>query len=514
VSANADNSAVARNALTGYVAWMVGLAIGLVVTPVLLSRLGAEGFGAWTVVLTVTSYIGLVELGLGVATSRHLASALATGDSTRASAIAASARATYLALAGLGSIALVGVTTLSALRPDAFGITSDRVPFAVLLVGLGYLLSLTVMVYPVIAVGAGRVDLGVTVGIVSRVSVAAAQVVAVLISNSLVPLALVTGLGWIASTLAVRAVVRRHFADVDVRLVNAKRAIARALLASGWRNAAIVSTFAVAFQSDVLVVSAILGPIAVAGYGIAVRASMMIRALSTRATDVLVPTFAHTTALEDGRRTVNAFRESVFLARAISLPILIALIAFGEPLLRLWLGNVPADTNRVLVLLVLGIVIAAPGYSAYALLTGMDRLTYLLVGSSIAAAANLALSVFLTWKFGIIGPALGSLAAFTIWDMVILPRYIGSLLQIPWARLSVAGLRSLFAPCMAASAFAVAAVRGLGWATPTEGLLGACIVEMVFLAVLWPTLNTDRRARYRGLLSGATRRRTRSESSR
>jgi O-antigen/teichoic acid export membrane protein len=509
LGANADNVAVIRNALMGYGGWAVNLAIGLVVTPILLRRLGAEGFGAWTLALTVASYVGMVELGLGVATVRELASSLAVGDKARASIVASSARSTYLAMACAGVAMLVVLVALPGVVIGTGDVSTAQVRLAVLVLGTGFLLSLAASVFPAIAIGAGRADLGTAVGIVFRIGTAVAQVVVVLLTDSLVALALVTALGLVGGTLAIRGVTRRFFRDIDVRFSLAQRSVVRLLISSGWRNAGIGIAAAVAIQSDVVVVAAILTPVAVAAYGLAARAALVATSFATRATDVLVPTFAHTTTREEQGRTVTAFRESIFLTRAILVPALIVLVGFGEPLLELWLGSVPPDTNLVLVLIVLGAVIRAPGHSSFVLLTGMNRLNYMLVGASVLAIGNLGLSILLTWRIGITGPVLGSIVGWVIWDLVLLPRRVGALLRIPWIPLSVAGYRELVLPAVAASLVALIAVKVFGWSSPGAALMGTAIVSLVYIASLWVALDRAQRTRYHRLLAGALTRRPR-----
>jgi O-antigen/teichoic acid export membrane protein len=496
LSANADDVAVSRNALTGYAAWVVNLGVGLIVTPIILRHLGAEGFGAWTLALALAGYVGAIELGLGVATVRQLASALAQNDFRLASAVAASARATYLAMCLIGTILLAGLATVPGLVVSTHGVPVERVRIAVLVVGLGFILSSTGTIYTAIAIGAGRADLGTIRGAAFSLATGVAQAAVVLVFGSLVGLATVTAVGAVGSALAVRSVARRRFADIDLRFVNARRRIVRSLLGSGWRNGAIGITAAVAFQSDILVVGAFLGPAALAAYGIAVRASTMVRALAVRATDVLVPTFAHTTEQRDIERTVVAVRESIFLTRAIVMPTLITLVFFGQPLLRLWLGSVPANTDKVLILFVIGTAINAPGHTSFVLLTGMNRLTFILAGAATAAAINLGLSIVLTWRFGIVGPVLGSIVAWIAWDMLILPRHIGKTLQMRWQQLPAMGFGELALPTAVTGLSAWGSNDLLGWRTPHEGVAGAAVVCLVYVAVLLATLGRTRRARY------------------
>lgn len=505
LSANADDVAVGRNAVTGYAAWFVNLAIGLVLTPILLRGLGTDGFGAWTFAFTLATYVGVVELGLGVATIRHLASALARGDQARATVVAASARFTYLAMALAGTVVLAVLVLAPGLIFRAEGASTASVRMTVLLVGGGFVLSSAASVYPAIAVGAGRSDLGTIVGMVARVAMAAAQAAVVLTTGSLVGLGLVTAVGVVGGTLAVRAVTRRHFSDIDVSLGNAERGMIRTLLSSGWRNGAIAVTAAVAVQSDVIVVGAILGPAEVAAYGIATRAFMMVLVLSSKATDVLVPTFAHSAEVADVERIRTAFRESVFLARSILVPALIILAVFGGSLLKLWLRDVPAGAVTVLVVLVLGAVAAAPGHSSFAFLTGIERLNFLLVGSTVAAIGNVIASVALTWQIGVVGPAVGSLIAFSIWNLLLLPRHVGSQISVPWGHLSAAGLQVLALPSLVAFMAALGYAEVVGRTSPREGVPGSILTGAVFLVILAVTLPRNRRERYRRLAVGAFR---------
>lgn len=504
-SANADNWAVARNALSGYGAWIVNLTIGLLTTPVLLHALGIEAFGAWTVALATAGYIGMVELGLGIATVRRLAAALATGDVSEASTVAASARATYWALAAIGTFGLAGLVLLPGLFKGTTDVSSAELRLTVFILGMGYLAALATSVYSTIAIGAGRADLSTVVGTIFRIVTAAAQVIVVLAFDSVALLALATAAGTVLGTLAVRTMSRRVFAEIDLHVSGARRTVCRELVSSGWRNAMIGITSAVAIQSDVLVVGFLLGASEAAAYGIAVRGSVMVGDLAFRATDVLVPTFSHTSAVEDDERSVAALHESAFIARAILIPAFIAFLLFGNQLLDVWLGHAPEHAKTVLVLLVVCGIVAAPGHSCLVLLTGMNRLTFLIVGLSIAAVGNLALSVLLTWKIGIVGPALGTLVAFVVFNLTLLPRHVASMLGISWLRLSAAGVRDLAAPAASAALVGLSARLILDWSTPKEGFIGSLVIGIVYLAVLALVLPRARRDRYRRVLGGVAR---------
>ncbi len=505
MSANADDRAVARNALAGYGSWAINLAIGLLVTPIVLRKLGVEGFGAWTLALTLAGYVGIVELGLGVATVRFIASALAEADARRASVVAASARATYWALASLGTLALTILVLVPGLLGASEAASTAEVRLSTLVLGIGFLLTLAFTINAVIVQAAGRVDQMMTIGVVFRIITAVAQVIAVSLTTNLVPLALVTLIGSLGPALAARRIAQRVAPEIEIRSAPVDRTVVRELLGSGWRNAGLGITSLVAIQSDVLVVAAILGPTAVAAYGIAVRASVMVGQLSSRATDVLVPTFAHANALRDDRRTLIALRESALLTRAILVPSVIVLIFFGEQLLNAWLGSAPQDSNTVLILLLSCGVAGAPGHSCLMLLTGMNRLNFLLIGFTVTAVCNLGLSIVLTNEVGIVGPALASLMAFLVFNMIVLPRHVSRMLSVPWVTLSFVGVRTLGLPAIAATGAGAAARFILGGSGPMAGIVGPALIGLVYVGALALSVGPTRRKAYARLVGGAIR---------
>src|SRR5437764_7341985 len=68
VSATTENAvvrSVARNALFSYVAFGVQVGLGIFLTPALLHGLGQQRYGTYIVLVTLASYVGIAEAGIG-----------------------------------------------------------------------------------------------------------------------------------------------------------------------------------------------------------------------------------------------------------------------------------------------------------------------------------------------------------------------------------------------------------------------------------------------------------------
>src|SRR6266581_4040701 len=73
-------SRTARNSALNLLGMAVPLLVGLVLIPITLRGLGAARFGLFSLALAVLEYSTLFALGLGPATTKHVAEAIARRD--------------------------------------------------------------------------------------------------------------------------------------------------------------------------------------------------------------------------------------------------------------------------------------------------------------------------------------------------------------------------------------------------------------------------------------------------
>lgn len=89
---------------------LVGPALLLLLSPFLLHRLGAVGFGLWALATAISGFGSVASLGVGLATTKYVSEDLGAGHA--ASALAVTRCASTMALAG--GLLLVGAIWLSA----------------------------------------------------------------------------------------------------------------------------------------------------------------------------------------------------------------------------------------------------------------------------------------------------------------------------------------------------------------------------------------------------------------
>jgi O-antigen/teichoic acid export membrane protein len=237
----------------------------------------------------------------------------------------------------------------------------------------------------------------------------------------------------------------------------------------------------VSYQLDALVIGLILPVAQVAPYNIALSTSNLARSLSTQGTNVLLPTYAHFETVGDRERQAWYFFRSVLVGLAISIPIVIALAAFGEPILKFWLGSVPPKTYEIVIALGLVTTLQLPGHQCFNFLTGVGRTRLLARLSVIGALINLAGSIAATFWLGPVGPAVGSLPVVLILDFFMLPVIVCRYLGAPFSRYARTALAPVVPALMAAAGTAIVLVHFL----PAPGGVGAVIDAGVVVAVSW-----------------------------
>ena len=103
-----DETRIAANALLAFVSQAVTAAVGILLVPFLLSRLGEETYGVIGVIGSMLAFMTLIDLGLGPANARQFTRFLFEGEVRRSNELASSVMALYLMLALL-VLAVTGI---------------------------------------------------------------------------------------------------------------------------------------------------------------------------------------------------------------------------------------------------------------------------------------------------------------------------------------------------------------------------------------------------------------------
>src|SRR5262249_49102474 len=84
-------SRILRNVLSNWTSYVVTALVGFGLTPVVVHSLGNTGYGLWTLVVSMTGYFGLLDLGIRSSVGRFVTRYIALKDDEGANRIVSTA---------------------------------------------------------------------------------------------------------------------------------------------------------------------------------------------------------------------------------------------------------------------------------------------------------------------------------------------------------------------------------------------------------------------------------------
>jgi len=346
----------------------------LVLTPILLARLGRPGFGLWALSATILGMSQLLSVGAGMATTRHVAADLAKND--RPAAIQAIRAALTIAVAGSLTACLVAAEIAPAVAGTLLAQMGSPPATARVL----FLSVIAAAVQEIDAVfsgalrGAERFDIAARIEAGMRIVMVMALTLLVTQSPNVTWL-LVGLIGMIAGKAVVKAwrVAKLLGSPLCCLPSFAAGAVRRMLLFGTWHW--VQTAGSVLFSAaDQLLVGGMFGAAALAGYSVCLQVAQVVHLLPSVMLQIVVPRVSALGTSLDAQRSNEILRAATLFAISVAALLAIAEILCGPSLLRHWIGaDFAAENRSLLVALVLAHLLLAANIGPYFVLLGSGR---------------------------------------------------------------------------------------------------------------------------------------------
>jgi O-antigen/teichoic acid export membrane protein len=404
------------------VARAIGLLASLVSVPLTYRYLGTERYGIWM--------MGFADLDIGNGLINAVSEAYGKDDRRLAREYVSSAFALMLFIAVLLALAgAVGYPFLPWLR--LFNVQSEAIAME------GARAFRVLYCWFVISIPLGvvtRVQAGLQSGYASQIVGASGSALSLLamlqviaLHGSLSWLVFASTFGAIASTVVNGWLLFREYPWLLPSWHAFRKQSANKILKLGLMFFVLQCAVAVGFASDNVVIAQVLGGAAVAVYAVPQKLFSFVSMLVSIAITPLWPAYGEALARGDVVWVRRAFLASLRLTLATTVP-LCTLLAFAGPwILRVAVGRSLHAHASLLAVLAFWGVISAVSATASVLLNGAGVLKVQTIVAVVASLSNLALSILLTRRLGVIGVCLGSILTqlliaypalfFLIWNL-------------------------------------------------------------------------------------------------
>jgi len=421
---------IIKNVGSSWFSLGVNVLVGIVLSPLILHRLGNTAYGAWALAFSVTGYYGLFDLGIRSSVIRYVSTYSATNDRPGLERLINTSLALYTVI---GGAAMLATLALSAAAGWLFRIPPDFLPTAqilFLMVGGGVALGFPLGLFGGVLEGLGRFyEVNVT-NLAAALLRAALVVLALRHGYGLRMVALITVLTPLLASVA-RAGLALRLLNVRLGWRYAERGALREIGRYSAASFALMVAYKLRFKTDELVISAMLPIAAVTFFSIGDRLVDYTMEVVGSLAQIFVPMSGQSDAKGDAERLRRIFIAGNRACALVVFPITATLIVLGRQIITAWVGaSYVSASYPVMLALLIPSTITLSQAASTRILYGMARHRSLAWISSLEAVANVLLSVILIRPLGIFGDALGTAIPLALTGIYFLPRHLCRLLGV------------------------------------------------------------------------------------
>jgi O-antigen/teichoic acid export membrane protein len=400
-----------KNSSYNFIGYLLPLVITFVITPIIVFKLGIKQYGIYLFINTVISFIGLIDLGLGMAVSKHMSFYFGKKDLEAVKRLAHTANSLFLITAVLGFLVSLFIGLgIHYFTPDKFLAYKD---YSVLfIIGGGiYFMTTIGSTYNSILFGLQRFDLTTKISLTHFTLTSISMFLIVTLGGSLQEifysqLLLATGLMifniYKAHQMVPVATIKLGWSGLEIKHCY-KFGIAASL--NNIANTSLTSL-------DKLIIPFFAGPTNLTYYNMPGSVTTKIPGISNTLSITLFPTVSQLSGEESIDRIRTLYTKSFRLIIIMASTLTIACISFSYKILEHWLNTDFAEKSFVvLIILALTNFILALFGPLSNFLLGLGKLKSITVTSITMSIVNIIFLLLLLPKYGIKGAAVAYLVS-------------------------------------------------------------------------------------------------------
>jgi O-antigen/teichoic acid export membrane protein len=421
-----------------YAAYPLGM---LVVAPVVLRNLGLAQFGVWTVATAAINTGAIIASGFGDANIQHVASRRSAGDPSILLRAVRSMMGINLALgitlAATGwMLSPYAAAHLAGTDPGLVRCCVWSLRIASILMAVRAVESVCISTQRAFE----RYGAAVRISVLARLLALVAAAGLTFVSQGVTAILAVSGAIMVGGVW-LQLVRLRELLSADSLMPAFNRDAVRALMGFGafsWLQAVSGVIFT---QADRLVLGVTLGAATVASYALCVQLAQPIYGFAASGLHFLFPYLSNRNASS----SEVSLREPVLVAFLCNLAFVVmasgALLFFGEPILRAWVGmSIAREAAPVLAIIVLSSALMGLNVTATYALLAFGRVRTVTSFNLVSGAVMLLAMLYLTPRLGIQGMVMARLS----YALIPLFLYIPLLRHLFKKRTSVEPASELF----------------------------------------------------------------------
>lgn len=452
----AGHRRIATNAIANYAGQVTILGVGILLTPFIISHLGNSMYGVWALVVAVQGLGGLMDLGVTTSVVKFVAAHNARQERDEISRVVSSSFFLHL---GMGTLvfavtALVAFFAMPLLKLDPAQVDVAR--RALLVAGASLMFSLPLGVLASLPAGLQRYEITNIVNIAYTLVTAAAILIVLPLGGGPTELIAINGIGLVIAHGIKTYYAARLLPGVTLSVRGADRQTLRRIGGYSLWLFVLDAAKRVFYNADAVMIAAFLPVANVTSYNLGFKPASAVSYLAGPFVQVFLPAASEMEARDEKDKLRALLVTGTRVSTMLTMPAVLWLLAFGRQTLTVWVGQGHEDALPVMYVFLITFLVSASQNPAATILRGIGQVRAIALFVLAEYAVNIALSIILIPRVGVVGAALGT----------FIPAVINNLVFIPWL------------VCRALEVDYRDFVRG--------SLLGPALSAIPALALLWP----------------------------
>lgn len=398
---------LAKNTAFNIASSLVRLLIGLVVSPILFWKLGAETYGLWSVIWAFTGFLALADFRLGYATTPLIAAAQESGDSKQVKDLANTGLFVYVILGASAVViafALMQFEVTTAWLPDYI---EQDIVFIVPAAVTVFACTTIITLLSGILYGLQRYDITSKIAILVDIVRAFLLVGIALAGGGLRDLVLAEAGIALLKCLLLAVATRRSIPGFGPTL-SPKLAVFRELFSFGLKLEVAHITHLLSLHLDKLLLTAFLGLEAVAFYDLGAKVVGVARTMPLLLVSATLPVVSTLETAGERKRLREFFEKGTSILSWCGLPIFVWAVVCAGPLLFAWAGITELEARVTVWILSFGFFLSVYSGMANSVIIGIGKPELEMKRSILAGFLNIVLSSTLIQIIGFPGAPMGT----------------------------------------------------------------------------------------------------------
>jgi len=484
-----------RGVLFDWIGRGSSIAIAIFLTPFLVHTLQNERYGLWSILMSLTSYYALADLGLRSAATKYIAQYHAEGNFASVNKVANTSLVCYsvLSLVVLAVAGVLGLFFTDLVETDAVSATDAQ--WLVFLTAATVAMRLTVQVYQGAIVAMQQHGVRNAIAVVAQIATAIAVVIVLQMGFGLIAMAVVTLAVASAAKVVTIYVAHRLLPELRISRPYWDRETFNLVFKFGGVSSMAAIARRLSEQFAVVLIGVMFGPALVTFYDIPDRILKKVGTLSRSLNNTFFPAVSVLDAQGDHESIRKALVDLQRFCLTISLAFASVFIFMGQDIIRLWIGPEYIEKSYPL-MLTLSVAFVCRMFAGpiRTFQRGAARLRSISILAGVESVLTVGLGISFALLWGLWGIALSVAVTQVISCMICLPWVAAKELDFKlsrfWAEMLLPVIPASILPTLSAYLLSI-------WVTPTRLLhlipLGGVVMLFATVGVYFFCFDRKRR---------------------